>query len=389
MQSGTPQCRLGKAIGKRFGSLSNRGFTLVELAIGMVIISLVLASVMGLVLNFVQSKEINESTGRLTLMRDRIIGYALVNSRLPSYHTGAGTDELTALAPQARDIWGKKYLYIYDSQMVRTDSNSLICAKKTTNLLLRYCDDALCLTPRTQTNVAFVVFSTGKNLVNQTGASASPHTESVSSDPSESGPDGTPASPRTITIYGPGTPIGSYATPTTSAIENDDILYAVTLEDLRTKLNCVGNPLRIVNNDLPTGAASTAYSSTIYPEGGVPILGIAAGTYRWCVESATAATLSGIVITEVVTTSGSTLLTLSAPGDCSGAAESSWVVGNSFRVKGASGGASNTLNTTTAGTYDMTVYVRDDQNPNATVAGTPDLNDNIVSRKYVLGINGT
>lgn len=271
--------------------------------------------------------------------------------------------------------------------MARTDVTSLVCAKKNTALLVRYCDDLTCATPKTQSNVAFVLFSTGRNLVNQTGAATSPHTEALSSDPSESGPDGTPASPRTITLYATGAAVGVYSATSTSPTENDDMVTVVTLEDLRNKLNCQDLPLRIVNSDLPTGAASTTYTSTIFADGGVPVAGTA-GNYRWCAESSASVALSAIASLKIVAADGTeTAGAISASGSCSSAVESAWSVGQSVRFHGA--GASDALSTTVAGTYDLTVYVRDDQNPDATVTGTTDQKDNITSRKFVLGVNGS
>ena len=50
----------------------------------------------------------------------------------------------------------------------------------------------------------------------------------------------------------------------------DDIVDYVTLGELRTKSGCQGAPLKILNNELPSGSMSSTYSATIYAEGGVP-----------------------------------------------------------------------------------------------------------------------
>jgi hypothetical protein len=357
----------------------------------MAIAALVLTSLTAFVASWIKSTEEKESKGQVELLRDRVIGFALINNRLPAYATGAGTDELSNLNAQGRDFWGRKIRYAYDPELVRTDSTALICAKKTTNLAVRYCGDVDCTAPTTQSNVAFLMFSSGRNLINQTGTSPSPHTETASRDDSESGPGAAAGAVTTISIFTNGTSVGKYSSPTVSPTEYDDMVYAITLEDLRNKLSCQGASLKIVNNDLPTGAANTAYLSTIHPDGGVPVTGNAAGSYRWCAESTTvgtAAPLSGVVATEVITARGTaSSLVLAATGGCAAALERAWIVGNNFRIRGS--GVSNALNTTSAGTYDITVYVRDDQNPDAAVSGTTDSNDNIVFKKFVLGVNGT
>jgi hypothetical protein len=136
------------------------------------------------------------------------------------------------------------------------------------------------------------------------------------------------------------------------------------------------------------GARSTPYLATVYAQGGVPVIG--AGKYRWCVETSVSpvGTLTAIAALEVVKTDLSvTAYTPGAPGACATAIESSWAVGDSFRVRGQ--GALNALNTTNAGTYDLTLYVRDDQNADASITNTTDTADNIVFRKFVLGIHGS
>jgi hypothetical protein len=141
------------------------------------------------------------------------------------------------------------------------------------------------------------------------------------------------------------------------------------------------------------GAQSTAYNISIYADGGIPVSGTA-GKYRWCAETSltalttpTFATFNSIIALEAIG-SGTSPVTLGLAGSCAAAFENTWIVGDTLRVRGAGAGPSYPLVTTTAGTYDITVYVRDDQNADAAVAGTPDLADNITFRKFVLGISG-
>ena len=116
----------------------------------------------------------------------------------------------------------------------------------------------------------------------------------------------------------------------------------------------------------------------------------AAGKYRWCAESGASAALSAIASGETVVTSTSVTaaVTVATSGGCAAAFENSasWVQGDNIRLKGALSGA---LNTTNAGTYDITVYVRDNQNNTATALSTTDPLDNIVSRAFVLAIHGS
>jgi prepilin-type N-terminal cleavage/methylation domain-containing protein len=367
---------------------AERGFSLVEMAIVLVIIGLVMGATIGAATTLMRMSESRNTQEKVTSMKEQILGFTLSNQRLPAYDSGAGTDELSPIAPANRDPFGRKLVYIYDPQSARSDVPSVVCAKKTTSLSAKYCDNAVCATSTTQPNVAFVVFSTGRNLVNQTGAATTPHTES-GTDPSYGGPDGAAGSTKTITLFAPGTPVGIYSATATNPVENDDVVAVVTLDDLRSKVGCQGAPLRIVNTDLPMGAASTAYSATIYAQGGVPVAS-ALGTFRWCVETSVtpATTLTTIAALEVVKADATaTAYAPGASGACAAAAQNTWSIGNSFRVRGT--GGSNALNTTTAGTYDLTIYVRDDQNADPATLGTTDTADNIVFRNFVLGIHGS
>jgi prepilin-type N-terminal cleavage/methylation domain-containing protein len=369
-------------------ALAEHGFSLVELSVVMVIVGLLIGGAMTMSQVLMAQSEYKANLDKLTEMRERLLGYALSNQRLPAYASLAGTDELSGVVLPMLDNFGRKLVYIYDPQLVRSDVTSIVCAKKTTALSVRYCDDLACTAPTTQSNVAFVAFSVGKNGVNQTASATSPHTE-PSSYSSYSGPDGSAGAVRTITLYARGAKTGIFSATSTSPSENDDAVTVVTLEELRSRIACQGVPVRIVNTDLPMGARSTAYLASIFAEGGVPVVG-AAGKYRWCVETSISPTLTltTIVNIDVIKTDG-TAQTLgpAAVGACLAAQEGSWGGGDSLRIKGA--GASNALNTTTAGTYDITIYVRDDQNADASITTTTDPLDNIVFRKFVLAINGS
>ena len=164
----------------------NAGFTLTELAVALVIISLLVGSAFAMFQAMTGQVERRESIDKLAQLRESITGFALTSGRIPAY--APGSDELSALLPSAFDFWGRKLVYLYDPELARTDVDRVICAKKTTNVVARRCEDLACATYSDQKNVAFIVFSTGKNLRNQTGASGTPRIET--NPPSYSGPVG-------------------------------------------------------------------------------------------------------------------------------------------------------------------------------------------------------
>jgi prepilin-type N-terminal cleavage/methylation domain-containing protein len=358
----------------------NAGFTLTELAVALVIISLLVGSAFAMFQAMTGQVERRESIDRLAQLRESITGFALTSGRIPAYAPAPGSDELSALLPGAFDFWGRKLVYLYDPELARTDVDRVICAKKTTNLVARRCEDSACATYSDQRNVAFIVFSTGKNLRNQTDASGTPRIEI--NPPSYSGPVGGfgAANLKRVTLFATGLQVGDFNTPALNPEQNDDLVSVVTLEELRQKLQCQGLPLRIINSDLPVGANGAPYNASIFADGGVPVA--VAGRYRWCVESTT--TLSQFALT-TVTNATSVIVTPRAIGACAPLSEGSWTQGDTLNIKASGGG--NVVSG--AQTYDLKVFVRDNQNadPAPTPANDPD--DSSASRSFVIGINGS
>jgi prepilin-type N-terminal cleavage/methylation domain-containing protein len=366
------------------------GFTLIEMAMVLFIISLVLGGVFEMATLMMKRAETRDTEDKVALMKERILGYVLTNQRLPEYGSGTGVDQITALGFANRDRYGQKLNYLYDPQLVRTDLDSVVCSKKSTNLSVRYCTDSTCTTPVITNNMAFVVFSKGPNAANQTGAATTPHTE-VSPDLSYSGPDGSAATPKQITVYGPGVKVGIYSDPTNNVSDYDDVVSLVTLDEMRQRQACQGVPLRIANSELPMGAQNTTYAATIYADGGVPISPATNGRFRWCAESTVAASVGTIAVLETLTGAVTAPVTVLAAGSCIVATENSvnWVQGDSLRVRGQGASPVNSLTTTTAGTFDIKVFARDDQNVTAALLTTTDPADNIVAKQFVLAISGS
>jgi prepilin-type N-terminal cleavage/methylation domain-containing protein len=378
----------------------DRGFTLIELAMVLFIISLTLVGLFATATTLIRQSEDKETKEKVIVAKERIQGFASSNQRLPEYASGGGVDELTSLLPNSRDFWGRKLTYIYDRELAKSTTGlpSTLCAKKTTGIQIKNCPDVAC-GPGTfsiQQNIAYVIFSTGRNLLNQTGAATTTHTE-VPPDPSYSGPDGSAgaANVRTITMYPQGSLVGPHTSPAPNLekYQNDDVVLIVTLDELRSRLSCQGTPLRIVNSDLPMGAASTTYLIAVYADGGIPVDG-GAGKYRWCAEtSLTAATtptltnFTNMVALEAMTGATATNVPLGAAGSCLTIVESAWASGDTMQLRGR--GASNALaSVTSAGTYDVTIYARDDQSADATALATANTDDNIIFRKFVLAVSG-
>jgi hypothetical protein len=207
-------------------------------------------------------------------------------------------------------------------------------------------------------NVAFVVVSGAENInIQTTGTLVGPPC---------------PAGQNCVRVYEIGTPnIDDYPPPPPPPINDplrvenyDDIVKWVTLDELRTKVGCQGAQLKVVNNELPYGFVNSAYTVTVFADGGIPYAG-ALGKYRWCIQMAgpLPALPAGITRTPV---------TVPISTDCSSLAEAFWVArADSLVISGTP---------TSQNSYQMTIFARD----NNDLVG---MNDNIAQKNFVLTIS--
>jgi prepilin-type N-terminal cleavage/methylation domain-containing protein len=327
-----------------------RGFSLVEIAIVLVIIGTLMIGALKTYQTFRDSSQRSEVRGNIQTVQDAIVGYAIANNRLPLYNTT--TDEYSAVGKSAKDPWGNPLIYIYEPLLSTANT---ICGRKTTSISVNQCNTYPCTTPvTTVTNVAFLLISRGKDYVNQTGGSTVPVTASPNGGPA-------PTTPATINVYEPGISVGIFSSPATTPAAYDDFASMITLDELRQKAGCSGVGLRITNNEMPFANATTAYSGTIYADGGVGYS--SGGKYKWCIQT-TAGT------TPIVT--GLTFAPTVVSTNCAGLAEASWSTqADSTTISGTP---------TVAGSYSFTIFVRD----NNDAAGA---NDNVASKTFVLTVN--
>lgn len=367
------------------------GFTLAELAISLAIIALLVGGGMMSVAALLDRAQYSETRENLTQFKQTVLGFASRAQRLPRYTgTVAIDDELTNNIPLLNDFWGQRLVYLYDPELSRTDFPSPICAKRTTNITLRNCNDAACTTYVDTQNVAFAFFSTGKNVLNQTDAAAA---GVVRTEPapylSYSGPMGGfgAANMKIIKTYPQGSQLGIYSAPTAATTSYDEMLTAITLDELRTRLGCSAKPLRLVNMDVPIGAQAATYAVDVVADGGVPVS--STESYRWCIESMDVGVDVDLAfqVKKRDGTDYSPARTISrqVTGACTTAVETSWGTGDVLRLTGKVSGS--LAATGGARTRTMTIYVRDNQNNDPTLA-VADTQDNIESRIYVVPING-
>jgi len=316
---------------------SNQGFTLIELSIVLIIIGMLVslgAGMVGPLTTFVKVRETRE-------LQDAAL--QSVTSWASSHNTIPDSAGFTGVAKSPKDAWGRDFSYLYDANLYSASpTKDTLCGRRSTGLTLVTTDPAA-----TMTNVAFVLLSgadsaTLKSIINGT-LNGIPITNGVIT---ASG-----AATGTVTVTGP----------------NGDLLRWVTLDELRGKIGCQGAPLKIVNNELPTGAVATPYSATLVADGGVPIA-TTPSTYKWCVSNLPAGFGQAGAVQSA---------------DCLGLVESGWGAASAGLTITFAGGAVAT------GAYPITVLVRDNADGLSTSAACngADPGDNCAQKLFVLTVN--
>lgn len=313
------------------GEKNEKGFTLIEIAIVLVIIGLLVGLGAGMLGPLTKRIKVNETKEILDAAVESVISYGASNNELPD------SSAFSTTVRKPSDVWNKSLYYILDDNLTDNTIGG-ICGRKSTNLTINICPDSGCSSPsETINNVAFIVLSGGENFNNQTEGTTSVTTAT------------------TINTYDPGVSIDNYTTDMDRTEFYDDIIKWTTVDELRIKSGCVGAPLRIVNNELPYGFQGSAYTATVFGDGGVPYS--SGGSYRWCREESSS---SGLTFTPSTSSS-----------DCLSLTESSWTRADSLALSGTP---------SSTGSFNFAFFVRDNND-------SSDVNDNIAEKTFVLTVN--
>jgi prepilin-type N-terminal cleavage/methylation domain-containing protein len=224
------------------------GFTLIEIAIVLVILGLLLGLGVGLIGLLVKRAKIMESRETVDAALEALVSYAAGNKCL--------TDNLTqANVRKTVDAWEQPLFVRVAPELLSNQCsfyNSTICDRKATSLTVTICNDVACTSNQTISNVAFVIASKGPNnnlqIMNGTNE---------------------------IRVYAPELRVDSYSgtyggvSDPNRVEEFDDIVKWVTLDELRTKMACPGAQLSIITTELPLAFQNRSYSVSIYAKGGV------------------------------------------------------------------------------------------------------------------------
>jgi prepilin-type N-terminal cleavage/methylation domain-containing protein len=252
----------------RRSTLNAKGFTLIELAMVLVVIGLLIGLGMGLIGPLTKRAKLIETRETVKAVYEAILGYAAANKKLPN--------DLSALGVKTTDSYNRPLQYFKAPEFV---SNNL-CTSTATYLTV---NDNSSGTPQTKNNVAFILLGEGENRTNDTGS----------------------ASPFTIKEQG----VDDY----------DDIVMYADIDKLRSQI-CTS--FKITTDSLPIGTEEMAYPlTTLEATDGTP-------SYTWGIQSGSlpsGLTLSSDgIISGIPTTDGSYNFTVrvcdnddtNPPNDC-------------------------------------------------------------------------
>jgi prepilin-type N-terminal cleavage/methylation domain-containing protein len=332
---------------RRFNN--NRGFSLVELSIVLVIIGLLVGlggSMIGPMMNFVKVRETRD-------MQDAnlqsIISWASSRNTIPT------AIEFSAMTKSPKDAWGQDMLYLYDATLNTAPiTKDTICGRRSTVLKINTGSGEM-------NDIALAILSRADNADNN--AFKSRFTGTLSA-------DATHVSGAVIKIVSNVTPSGSANGTIDASGTNPDLVRWVTLDELRSKIGCQGAPLKILNNELPYGSASTpgGYSATITADGGVPFAP-SPDIYRWCIKTTVLHVAPALLTFKKPDATGAAIAIPSDTDlfqtDCTGFSVTSWPKARQLLLSG----TPNSSNS-----YFFTVYVSDD-------------NSNTTSKPFVLTVN--
>jgi len=217
--------------------IKNKGLTLVEIAIVLVILGLLVALGASLIGPLTKRAKLTETKEAVKQAREAVLGYAVKYGYLPATLDDAGARKL--------DVWGKDLKYYPANEIL--GSTKYVCAVNSTSYELRECVDTQCSTYNTKSNIAFVVYSTGEDADGACTGTNSP-----------------------FYVREQGMPYSSPCTynPTNPQYYYDDVVAYVSLDEIRDLVGCP--KFRITTEFLHYGYQGSQYGAQLSVTGGFP-----------------------------------------------------------------------------------------------------------------------
>ncbi len=232
--------------------LRAKGFTLIELAIVLVVIGLLVTLGGGLLGTLTKRSKLSETREIVRTAKEAVVGYAVKNGHLPANLEAAGSKGV--------DTWQKSLLYYPASELSSGDA----CGVNTTAMVVHECTNLNCSSYNVKSNIAFVIYSTGADAHGACTGTSSPFYVRQQ-DMGYNSP----------CAYVPANPQYNY----------DDIAAYASLDEIRSMRGCPQPLIMTSPSILPQGEEDSFYSYSMQATGGKP-------PYTWAVASGSGLTLN-------------------------------------------------------------------------------------------------
>ena len=193
------------------------GFTLIELAIVLVVIGLLVGLGTSLIGPLTKQTKVVESREAVKNAKAALLGYAVKYGYLPE---STDPDPLGLAGARGMDAWGKDLKYYVATSLDGPDTLGVpnnACGTTTTNIVVRECISDDCTTSNPKFNIAFIVYSTGGDADNVCTGTASPFK---------------------IWLQGSGYNSPCTYTATNPTYQYDDLIQYATLDEIRSASGC-------------------------------------------------------------------------------------------------------------------------------------------------------
>jgi len=257
---------------------SNKGFSLVEMAIVLVIFGLVIASASSVLTLFANKGGVMKTRKMIEANKESLLSIAAQNGHfIKSDMAGfANSDDIISKMNYPLDSYGRDFHLIIDDSVNYYSGNpskldldyNPICGTDSTSLELHLCNDMLngCNSSseyRVVDDIAVVIVSGAENKNVQTDV--------------DNG---------VVKVWYQGTAsVDGYAGDVNRRESYDDIVDWVSLAQLRSEVGCPPLKLDIEDLALPPMKVGSDYSFDIYPKGGIPFRQSASNSdvaeYEW------------------------------------------------------------------------------------------------------------
>ncbi|SMP12481.1 prepilin-type N-terminal cleavage/methylation domain-containing protein [Desulfurobacterium pacificum] len=230
-----------------------KAFTLIEMAIVLVILGLIIGIGTGVMIQFIKWNKRQQTAKTVNSATSEAIGLSSEGSINPNS------------LPTITDAYSQKIVYIIAQKLTSSylqPLNATICDVKDTQLFLQ--DNA---TGAKISNIAFIAFSKGSDYTSNTYCNEKQVNENT------------------------------ICTDNVTTDTTKDIVKYVTLPELKQYLGCPSNPLHILNNQLPIAYVNESYNATLYASGGIK-------PYKWNITETNCSWIKTKQINDSFTLSG-------------------------------------------------------------------------------------